>query len=245
MSHGPAARPLIALTARRLGDGRVRGWHSGGIGEREGYLQRVRAAGGWPVLCDPVPIDAPEAEAFVTRFDGVLLTGGPDVEPERYGEAAHPTVYGTDTFVDHFEMALCRAALATNTPMLAICRGVQVLNVALGGSLWQDIATEPGVEPHGRPGVADGEFLHTVDVAAGSQLAAIMRTRSPVVSCHHHQALRRLGDGLTVTAMAVDGTIEAVEVVDRPVIAVQWHPEDTATTDPANQALFDWLCAPR
>ena len=245
VSRATAKRPLVALTARRLADGRVRGWQYGGIGEREGYLQRVRAAGGWPVLCDPVPIEPAEAEAFVSRFDAVLLTGGPDVEPERYGESPHPTVYGTDSHVDGFEMALCRAALATDTALLAICRGVQVLNVALGGSLWQDIATDPGVDPHGRPGVADGELVHTVNIVAGSQLAAIMGTQTPLVSCHHHQALRRLGDGLTVTATAVDGTIEAVELGDRPVIAVQWHPEDTATTDPANQALFDWLCARR
>jgi putative glutamine amidotransferase len=235
---------LVALTARRLADGRVRGWQSAGTGERESYMQRVRAAGGWPVLCDPTPISTDDAAAFVGRFDAVLLTGGPDVEPSRYAEASQPSVYGTDAIVDDFEFALTLAAIDRDVPMLAVCRGVQVVNVALGGSLWQDIPSEPGVAPHGRPGEVNGEFEHEVHVAPSSQLAAVMGTTAPMCSCHHHQSIKRLGEGLVATAHAADGIIEAVELPGARLLAVQWHPEDTAPHDPAQQALFDWLCAP-
>lgn len=235
-------KPLVALTARRLADDRVRGWHSAGTGEREGYMQRVRAGGGWPVLCDPVSMADDEAERFVERFDAVLLTGGPDVEPGRYSEPAHPTVYGTDSIVDDFEFAIVRAAIASDTPLLAICRGVQVLNVALGGSLWQDIPTEPGVSPHGRPGKVNGELEHTVALEARSLVASVMGATAPLCSCHHHQSIRDLGEALVVTGRAADGIIEAVELPGARVLAVQWHPEDTARDDPAQQALFDWLC---
>lgn len=234
--------PLVALTARRLADGRVRGWQSAGTGEREGYMERVRAAGGWPVLCDPMPLDSDDAARFVARFDAVLLTGGPDVDPQRYGEVAHPSVYGTDTRVDEFELALARAALTATVPLLAICRGVQVLNVACGGTLWQDIETAPGVAPHGRPGEIDGERVHDVAIEPASLLAAVMGSDSVRCSCHHHQSIRELGDGLVVSARATDGIIEAVERPGAPMLAVQWHPEDTAAADPAQQALFDWLC---
>jgi putative glutamine amidotransferase len=236
------SRPLVALTARRLATDRVRGWHAPGTGERASYMDRVRAAGGWPVLCDPTSLSDDEAMAFVTRFDALLLTGGPDVEPARYGEEPHPSVYGTDTTVDDFELALTRAAIATRTPLLAICRGLQVVNVALGGTLWQDIPTDPGVDPHGRPGQTDGELVHTVAIEPGSLLATVMGVTTPKVSCHHHQAVRNLGAGLGISARADDGTIEALELSGHDLIAVQWHPEDTAPHDPAQQALFGWLC---
>ncbi len=235
-------RPLVALSARRLASDRVRGWQSAGTGERASYMDRVRAAGGWPVLCDPASIDDTEAREFVGRFDAVLLTGGPDVEPGRYGQVAHPTVYGTDPIVDDFEFALVRAAIASGTRLLAICRGLQVVNVVLGGTLWQDIPTEPGVEPHGRPGEVDGERVHTVAVEPRSALATVMSTASPIVSCHHHQAVRDVGHELVVSARAHDGTVEALELPGQPLLAVQWHPEDTAPGDPAQQALFEWLC---
>lgn len=237
-------RPLVALSARRLADGRVRGWQSSGVGERSGYMERVRAGGGWPVLCDPVAMAPDEARSFVARFDAVLLTGGPDVEPARYGETAHAAVYGTDAIVDEFECALAFAALEREVPLLAVCRGAQVVNVALGGTLWQDIPSDPGVDPHGRPGEAGGELVHTVNVEPGSLLASVLGTTAPVVSCHHHQSIRALGDGLVVSACAADGIVEAIEIPGRALLAVQWHPEDTAATDPANQALFDWLCTP-
>lgn len=244
MTH---VRPLVGLTARRLAEGSVRGWQTGGTGERAGYMERVRAAGGIPVLVDPCATggDRRLAAATVARLDALVLTGGPDIQPARYGESPHPQVYGTDGVVDDFELAITGAALAARTPLLAICRGIQVLNVACGGSLHQHIPDRPGVAPHGRPGEADGELLHPVGLAHDSLLARVMGTEQPVCSCHHHQAIDRLGAGLRVTGVAADGIIEAVEPLDAAwfVLAVQWHPEDTAPHDAAQQALFDAVVA--
>ncbi len=238
-------RPLVGLTARRLAQGRVSGWQSAGSGERAGYMDRVRAAGGLPVLLDPAPGAAGDAEDLVARLDALVLTGGPDVEPSRYGQAAHDSVYGTDAHVDDFETAITRAALAARLPVLAICRGIQVLNVVCGGTLYQHIPDRPGVEPHGRPGERDGERIQRIDIVGDSRLARVMGTTEPMCSCHHHQAVDQLGDGLRVVGRAADGVVEAIELIDPgvPVLAVQWHPEDTAANDPAQQALFDAVVA--
>lgn len=241
-------RALVGVTARRLADRRVAGWSSGGIGEREGYLARVRAAGGLPVLLDPGDASDATIEALVARLDAVVLTGGPDVEPRRYGEPADASVYGTDAIVDDFEVALARAALAHATPLLAICRGIQVLNVAGGGTLHQHIPARPGVEPHGVPGARGGARLLPVRLEPGSVVATVMGTTAPTVSCHHHQAVDRVAEGWRVVGRAADGIVEAIEPIEREarrafVLAVQWHPEDTAATDPAQQALFDALVA--
>ncbi len=241
--------PLVGVTARRLANGRVTGWHADGIGERASYLGRVVAAGGLPVVLDPylaTTADAATAvDALVDRLDALVLTGGPDVSPARYGAPPHPNEYGTDDIVDAFEFALTRAALAGRLPVLAICRGIQVLNVACGGSLHQHIPDLANVEPHGRPGQANGEWRHTVSLDASSRLATVMGTDSPACSCHHHQAVDRVGDGLHVVGTAGDGIIEALEPDDDAyagfVLAVQWHPEDTAADDPAQQRLFDAL----
>src|SRR5262249_53084428 len=128
-------------------------------------------------------------------------------------------------------------------PTLAICRGVQVLNVALGGSLNQHIPDDPGTEPHGRPGEPNGGRLHDVTIDDGSRLAAGMGSTTRTASCHHHQAVDKVGDGLHVVARAADGIVEALEL-NRPeqwLLAVQWYPEDTAGSDPAQQNLFDTL----
>lgn len=237
--------PLIGLTARRLADGRVRGWQSGGTGEREAYMQRVAAAGGWPVLLEPVVIDGHDPDDLVARLDGVVLTGGPDVDPARYGQEPHASVYGTDETVDEFEVTVVRRAIALDVPLLAICRGVQVVNVALGGTLWQDIATAPGVAPHGVPGERGRELEHVVALQSGSRTATVMGSAAPTCSCHHHQSIDRLGDGLVAVGTAADGIVEAVELPGARLLGVQWHPEDTAPSDPAQQALFDWLTRQR
>jgi putative glutamine amidotransferase len=152
-------------------------------------------------------------------------------------------VYGTDGVVDDFELALARAAVAHGTPLLAICRGIQVLNVAFGGTLHQHIPADPGVAPHGEPGAKGGARLQRVELEPDSRIAAVMGTTAPTVSCHHHQAIDRVGTGLRVVGRAADGIVEAIEPVadDAFVLAVQWHPEDTAATDPAQQALFTGL----
>ena len=238
-------RPIVGLSARRLAVGRVRGWNGGGIGERDGYFSRVRAAGGLAVLLDPNGGADMEASLLVARLDAVLLTGGPDVEPERYGQEPHDTVYGTDTIVDDFEIALALAAIEQGVPLLGVCRGLQVLNVALGGTLHQHIVELPGVGHHGKPGERAGELLHTVDLEPDSRVATIMGTTTPSCSCHHHQAVDAPAASLRVVGRSADGIVEAMESTDSAqfLVAVQWHPEDTAAADPHQQALFDALVA--
>ncbi len=178
---------------------------------------------------------------MLARVDALVLTGGPDVDPALYGEAPHPAVYGVDRRADDFESALADVAVARGLPMLAICRGFQVLNVARGGSLHQHLADDLGVPPHGRPGEAGGARLHEVQLDADSMLADVMDATRVTASCHHHQAIARPGDGLRVVGRAPDGIIEAMELDGCFVLAVQWHPEDTAGDDPSQQRLFDAL----
>jgi putative glutamine amidotransferase len=239
-------KPLVGLTARRLAAARVTNWQTDGIGEREPYLARIRAAGGIPVLLSALPGAHDDVDDIVARLDAIVLTGGPDVDPIQYEQRTHDATYGVDDVVDDFELPLAVAALDAGAPLLAICRGIQVLNVALGGTLHQHITELPGVEAHGRPSERGGELHHVVTLEAGSRLARVMGTTSPRVSCHHHQSLDRVGKGLRVVGRAGDGIVEAVELDaddDRFVLAVQWHPEDTAPHDTAQQALFDSLVA--
>ena len=236
-------KPIIGLTARRLDDDRVRGWTGPGMGERDKYLARVRAAGGIPVLLDPNSDAVEDVPAIVDRIDGLILTGGPDVEPHRYGAERHEMVYGTDAVVDDFELACVHAAYASRTPLLAICRGLQVFNVAFGGTLHQHIPDLPGVEPHGRPGVRDGEYHHVVTLMPDSRVAVVMGTTTPTSSCNHHPSVDRTGPDVRVVGKAHDGIVEALEhnAADWCALAVEWHPEDTAPDDPAQQRLFDEL----
>ncbi len=237
--------PLIGLTARRLRNGRVAGWTGSGVGERDGYLERIGAAGAFAVLMDPAPAPPGEIAELVARFDAIVLTGGPDIEPHRYNQTPHEAVYGSDDIVDDFEFEIARAAQMSNTPLLAICRGLQVLNVAFGGTMHQHIPDLPGIEPHGIPGEHNGARLHDVDIAVDSRLHTVLSSSVAKCSCHHHQAIDELAPGWRVAARAHDGIIEAIEPMhsDWFVVAVQWHPEDTAATDSVQQALFDSLVA--
>ncbi|MCC7125287.1 MAG: gamma-glutamyl-gamma-aminobutyrate hydrolase family protein [Acidobacteria bacterium] len=204
------------------------------------YLESVRRAGGTPL---EVGAGAEDAAAIVSRVDGVLLTGGDDVEPGLYGEAAHATFTASEPGRDTFEIALVRAAIAADVPLLAICRGTQVLNVALGGSLVQDIPSQvTGALEHSIP---EPRFAvaHDVWVSRGSRLWTIMREtldgESLSVNSRHHQAVNRLGEGLEATATAPDGVIETIErAASRFCIGVQWHPENFWRTGEF-RALFE------
>jgi len=239
-SRRGAPRPLIAVVGRRLPAGRVQGWNEPVVGVLAPYLDALRRAGGWSALLDPS--DAPAGpEGILRRFDGLVLTGGDDLDPSLYGEEPHPATYGTDPAVDRYERDLTLAALDSSTPTLAICRGIQVLNVALGGTLAQHIAGPDGATIHGVPGAGSRPALHDVDVTPGSLLARAMGSTTVRCSSHHHQALGRLAPGVEVTARAPDGIAEGVEVPGAWMLAVQWHPEETAGEDPAQQGLFDAL----
>jgi putative glutamine amidotransferase len=187
-----------------------------------------------------VVIGATAAHAVLEHFDGLLLLGGGDLDPASYGQTAHEKVYGVSPLRDEFEIALARAAVERSMPVLAICRGNQLLNVAFGGTLVQHLA----VSGHGRPGEPDPAELHPITATPGSRLALAMGAEQAIVSSHHHQAVDELGDGVVAVAWADDGTIEGIEL-DRDgwAVGAQWHPEDTAADDPTQQALFDELVA--
>lgn len=235
------ARPLIAVVGRRLPAGRVQGWTEPVIGVLAPYLDALRRAGAWSAVLDPTDAAAPGG--LLSRFDGLVLTGGDDLDPSLYGQDAHEATYGTDPDVDRYERDLTLAALDSSTPTLAICRGIQVLNVALGGTLDQHIVGPDGDTIHGVPGACSRPALHPVEVTPRSLLAEAMGATSVVCSSHHHQALGDLAPGLEVTARAADGIVEGVELPGTWLLAVQWHPEETAIADPAQQGLFDALVA--
>lgn len=185
------------------------------------YIDLMTAAGCVPVLLPPQP----GIEETVHHLDGLLLPGGGDLDPELYGAPRHPQTGRLNPRRDTAEVALARAAIRTGLPVLGICRGLQVLNVVLGGTLHQhlpDVIGDEGHEPE--PGVFGPQ---RVSLEPGSQIAKIMEGELATVPCHHHQAIDRIGAGLTVTARAEDGVIEAVELAGHPfAVAVQWHAEE-------------------
>ncbi len=198
------------------------------------YVAATERAGGIAVLLPPQGAGADEV---LDRVDGLVLTGGADVDPQRYGEAPAERTSRPRVLRDEWEIALTRAALDRDMPLLAICRGLQILNVALGGSLHQHLPEVTGHEGH-QP--APGVFgAVDVIVAPGTRTAELIGPRLRV-SCHHHQALARLAPGLEVTGRAGDGTVEAVEVPGRAfAIGVQWHPEETSQDVRLFAALVD------
>lgn len=233
--------PLIAIPGRPVEPGAVKGWPStGGVAAPITYLNALRRAGGQEAVLHPLPIDEVAAKELLSRFDGLLLLGGGDVHPSIYGQETQPEVYGVSTDRDSFEIALVRAARSASLPVLAVCRGIQVLNVALGGTLHQHIAGPDAEVPHGF-NEDTGWPMHPVQIRDGCALADIMGGTEANCSSHHHQAIDDLGEGLEISAWAEDGIVEAVETGDGRVIGVQWHPEITAAEDPAQQALFDWF----
>jgi len=185
------------------------------------YVDKVTQAGGLPVLLPPIECGA----ALLPRLDGLVLSGGRDVDPARYGAPPDPAAGPFHEARDSAELDLCRHALASGLPVLGICRGLQVINVALGGTLHQHLPDLVGDDSHS-PDEA-GYGTHKVSVASQTQLAGILGRSEAAVPTHHHQAIDRLGAGLVPTAWTDDGVIEAVEF-DQPasfMIAVQWHPE--------------------
>lgn len=187
------------------------------------YLEGVTRAGGIAALLPPQPVDDAIADEVVSRLDGLILTGGRDVDPEAYGHEPHPATEQPGTERDAWEFALVKAALRQRIPVLGICRGPQVINVALGGTLHQHL---PDVIGHSGHRVADATFAsHTAVVDRDSRLGRLLG-ESVQTRCYHHQAIDQLGQGLVATAEA-DGVIEGVEMAgDDFVLGVQWHPEE-------------------
>jgi putative glutamine amidotransferase len=211
----------------------------------DSYMRALLAAGAAPVLVPVVDGEAALRRVYAS-LDGLLLAGGPDVDPVRYGEQARPQLRRVTPERDRLELELLEWALADDLPVFGICRGIQVLNVALGGSLWQDIAAQvPEAQKHDyHPGYPESRRSHAVEVAPASRLASRIGTGEFWVNSLHHQAIGRLGRGLRVTAQAPDGIIEAVEMTAcRWVLGVQWHPEWMVPEDPGMRGLFEGFAA--
>jgi putative glutamine amidotransferase len=196
------------------------------------YVRSVARAGGSPLLVPP----GASAEETLAVVDGLIFSGGSDLDPSLYGEEAHAETVGVVRARDDFELSLMRAALEADVPVLAICRGSQVLNVALGGGLEQHVPDRVGSEVHKETAGVFSE--HGVEVVAGTHLASILGERGDVKS-HHHQGYGALGAGLREAARAPDGTVEALEDPSRPfTLGVLWHPEEGE-----DLALFEALVA--
>ncbi|HET6867107.1 MAG TPA: gamma-glutamyl-gamma-aminobutyrate hydrolase family protein [Solirubrobacteraceae bacterium] len=201
------------------------------------YPEAIERAGGIPII---VPLLRPEAiAALLDRVDGICLPGGPDVQPSAYGEEPHPQLGPTEPRVDAVELALVRAADRRNLPILAICRGMQLLNVARGGTLHQHLPDVVGDRLEHRQPEHGSVTTHRVETAPHSRLRATLGGPSLEVNSFHHQAVRTLGDDLTATAWAEDGTIEAIEEPgERLVLGVQWHAEGLQAHDPLFESLI-------
>lgn len=214
--------PRIGITGTtRLFDGASRS------AVNSAYVQATLRSGGIPLVLPPV-IRSEDVPAVVDVLDGLLLSGGEDIAPEYFGEAAHPRLGAVDPDRDRFELAILREAWGRRVPVLAICRGIQVVNVAFGGSLWQDIPSQrPGAIAHS-PSTARDHRSHRIDLTAGSRAARALGAERIEVNSFHHQSIKTLASGFAVTGLAPDGEIEAIESVgDAPwLLAVQWHPEE-------------------
>lgn len=205
----------------------------------EAYTTALASVGLVPIILPP--IDAAVAAASLSDIAGLVLTGGEDVDPHRFGEDPHPATGEAHAGRDAYELALARVAYEQRVPTLAICRGAQVMNVALGGTLVQDIPTQHPSEINHEQSNRRTERVHAVDVTADSRLADILGTTAISANSSHHQSIARLGEGLRVTAQSPDGIVEGVESTDPAwwMVAVQWHPEElTATPEDWDRSLF-------
>lgn len=230
-------QPLIGITTARFQSPDT-GW----LYNRAyvAVIQAIEEAGGLPVMI-PVSVDSDTLRAIYTRMDGVLLPGGGDVDPAIYNAAKHPKTGQADDARDFAELSVARWAVDDDLPLLGICRGHQVLNVALGGTLIQDIPAQVETEiNHDTPNdVPRGNPAHVVNIDPSSRLAAILGTTAPLVNSLHHQSVESAAPGACITAYSPDGVVEALELPDKHfILSVQWHPEDMYLEDEAMQRLF-------
>lgn len=221
-------RPLIGIPGRRAGSCDVLRY-SGTI-TAEAVCEAIWSVGGEPVTFHgPAATPAAELADRVRRFDAIVLPGGADVGPGQYGQVPRAEVGEVSDFQDAFDLGVARALLASRQPALAVCRGMQVLNVASGGTLVQHLA-EGGIPHH--------QGFHEVTCVPGTRLSAVVGAAPVSISSYHHQAVDRVGAGWRVAATAPDGVVEAMEHESSDILAVQWHPEDDFQQRPHDQALF-------
>ena len=233
------------MTAPRIGITGITRTVSGAdrTGVNAAYVRAVLRAGGVPLVLSPL-VGVAHNGVLLDALDGLVLSGGEDVDPAHYGQVPHPDLGAVDPLRDAFELAIYRDASARRLPVLAICRGIQLVNVALGGTLWQDIPSErPEALAHAQ-GTGRDDRTHPVDLTPGSRLARAVGTTRCEVNSFHHQSIRDLAPGLRVTARAPDGEIEGVEMAEDEawLLAVQWHPEEFHQHGEApDHGLFDAL----
>jgi putative glutamine amidotransferase len=208
-------------------------------GNNRAYVHAVEEAGGVPVLI-PQMHDLSALEALLSHLDGLLLPGGQDLQPQRYGEEPHPRLGDTDPALDEFELTLAHWALQEDKPILGICRGLQLLNVALGGTLYQDLETQfPHSMRHLYLDLPRTQVTHRVLVEPDSLLEKLCGEREFWANSIHHQAVKEPGKGVCIAARAEDGVVEAIEVpTQRFAVALQCHPEEIYQQVPACARLF-------
>ena len=224
-------KPIVGLTTYPASA--THGWHTPVL-----YVEAVLRAGGVPMMLSGQCLDC--AERWLDVVDAVVLIGGGDINPAEFGSAGHETIYNLSAERDAMELALMRALLARPKPVLAICRGMQILNTVLGGTLHVHLPDVVGESVLHRAPPRD-PISHGIQVAADSELAKVIGEQVNTASWHH-QAIHQCGKGLKAVAWAPDGVIEAVELEGRQdLLAVQWHPEITAAEDDGQQRMFDWL----
>lgn len=234
-----ARRPRVGITTKQGGPATP----AGAL-----YAKAVEAAGAEVVWLEPDTVAGTDPEEILRDVDALVLSGGVDVDPRHYGQdVIDGARVEIDAPRDAAELPLIRAALEADVPMLGICRGVQMINVAAGGSLHQDlglIGLAPGTHHQREGGRGEWDVAHPVRIASASRLAAALDERETGVNSFHHQAVKDAAPGFTVTARASDGVVEAIEHPRRRfVVAVQWHPERMVERHPAQRRLFEALVA--
>jgi putative glutamine amidotransferase len=232
LRRGSKLRPVIGITAS---------WNE----EKESvvlshtYVDAVSAAGGIPFLIPVVPDDV--AEEALSKVDGILFPGGADVDPQKYGERPHQKLGSVNPRLDSLELHLAQRALERGLPVLGVCRGCQLVNIAAGGTLVQDIPSQIGGAMKHRQQAPRWYGTHEVILEDGSMVAEIFGTRRLTVNSYHHQSVRTPGDGLTVSGRALDGVVEVIEGGKGFILLVQWHPEGMFRKNPVFLKPFQAL----
>lgn len=213
-------------------------------GNNRTYVHAIENAGGLPILI-PLLHDFHELEGLLPRLDGILFSGGMDIQPSLYGEERHPDSDEGDSQLDEFEMALADWALQEDIPVLGVCRGMQLLNIVLGGTLYQDINSQyPGAIEHCRRDLPRTTLTHQVAIAEGSLMEKIVGSRQLAVNSLHHQAIKAPGKGVSISGRSDDGIAEILEVPGRRfILAAQGHPEEVYTQVPAFSRFFQAFVA--
>ena len=220
-------KPLIGVTARYSNENGLASHYA-----KTAYIEGVRMAGA-DVLLIPASEDPSACDRIMKSLDGLLLTGGADVSPQLYGEEPIRQVKFSRIADDRFESALIQAAREQGKPILGICRGLQILNVALGGTLYQDLHAQGAATLcHLQDEAIWEEGTHSVSVLEGTVLSGILQSSKVLVNSYHHQAVKDLASGLIVSARSSDGVVEAAETANGMVLGVQWHPERMTAQEP-------------